>query len=833
MSSSCSPIRQNFRKHLSNSMFSDMSIFSKNNYFLTIGKVSPWETESVVGLSSNYASPVPIPKDSDETETDFWINMVAAKRLTENNISLVVPRFDWKFGSIYEPYNTATELFDVVGSVKFYVLVDETRVYKCIDNFYNAPSTVPPTHTDTEIRKLSDGYRWKFMYQITENKRKFITKTVYDEGTNSSAQFQRIVNQGYIPIEYVNYLKLLDEDRLLQWNVQESANDGEIPFVLLKSQYKPYLTAVNCILPNETNTIQQNCFAGHTGSIRIYSPYLVGIDDFYNDLIFSVDSGSGEGQRRVIKSYTYVPLGNYAKIVLNQPLSLGLSGSGSENSKFSIAPNLKIKGDGTSKNTYLNNFEEADITVKYGNTLPISTDVCKVTNIYNQTLISSFEMVDAGKGYSKAEFSMVKGLTFTAGFTGIGDINDIAKIMLSPKGGHGNNATKELGSSAIMVVMDFDQDEKKKLSVDNDYRQFAIIQNPILKNPQIRLRLKEWGNPNSFYADNCNCISNSKSYGLVLKQGYTGFDGITGFSEAQGNILSWNSGVSGFYGTSELILDSVTTGNFSCGGLVSSLTGTSNSGNFTIVDIETRDVAGTEGRELFKLKVSPINEENRFNLDGSDFRPGLWVNSVGNQKSNISNSRFNGLIHKWELKGSSLVLGNLYVENSNKSPTLSENIVESDFYMKPIKGTTGFAKILDIDSIVTDSPIIYDQSVSLYLETKEPNLFFNKSFSPDLLVYGTTGSSTNASGVVIDWNPDETKPEYAGVLRMSGVEGQFSNTQLQFINNSGSTANCLVSNVLHEEDLLYRSGQLMYIQNTQPIKRNIEQKEEIKILFQF
>ena len=51
-----------------------------------------------------------------------------------------------------------------------------------------------------------------------------------------------------------------------------------------------------------------------------------------------MDSGSGEGQRRVIKSYTYVPLGNYAKIVLNQPLSLGLSCSVSENSKFSIAP---------------------------------------------------------------------------------------------------------------------------------------------------------------------------------------------------------------------------------------------------------------------------------------------------------------------------------------------------------------------------------------------------------------------------------------------------------------------------------------------------------------
>jgi hypothetical protein len=34
-------------------------------------------------------------------------------------------------------------------------LVDEERVYKCIDNNYGAPSTVAPTHTDTDVKTLS------------------------------------------------------------------------------------------------------------------------------------------------------------------------------------------------------------------------------------------------------------------------------------------------------------------------------------------------------------------------------------------------------------------------------------------------------------------------------------------------------------------------------------------------------------------------------------------------------------------------------------------------------------------------------------------------------
>lgn len=48
----------------------------------------------------------------------------------------------------------------------FYVVTDEFNVYKCLDNNLNAQSTVKPTGATNDPVVLSDGYMWKFMYNI-------------------------------------------------------------------------------------------------------------------------------------------------------------------------------------------------------------------------------------------------------------------------------------------------------------------------------------------------------------------------------------------------------------------------------------------------------------------------------------------------------------------------------------------------------------------------------------------------------------------------------------------------------------------------------------------
>ena len=850
MSSSCSPIRQNYRRHLAEKMLSDIELLSPENYFLTIGKITPWPTEDVgSGLSgTNYARPVPVPTDSDRVETEFWQNIVAAKRVGPENISLVVPRFDWKLGSVYQPYRDNTYLFDSDFPAQFYVLVDDTRVYKCIDNNYGTPSTVVPTHTDPEIRKLADGYRWKFLYQVPEDKRKFLTKTVYDDTVQGDTPYQRIIIQGYMPVSYVEYLRMSDDDRVLQWNVQQSAVNGEISFIGIKEQYKPYLTIINCLRPDNQNVIQQGYTGGYTGSIRLYSPYLIGLNGIYDNLILSIDDGPGEGQRRVIQSHSYSATGNFGTVVLDHPLSVGLSAG---DSKFSIVPNVQLEGDGFPRETTLNLFKEADVGLKFGPALNAgSTGGCDTTNIYNQAYVDSYEIIDGGRDYTRAEFKVIKGLTFTAGLTGIGSLNDTAEIVFSPPGGHGSNAIRELGTAAIMIVVEFSQTEKNIMSVANDYRQFGILKNPLLKNKQVRLRFGAIG------------LSGSFTVGGSLTQGITG--GISGatYDQASGRIVYWRKGPTGSglsgtdkYGISELIVNNVTGGNFVSTGRVHSIVSGTDSGWFDIVDVSERTIAGTEGRELLRLKVVPTTiydpqfggSAAAFLAGGEDFHPGMYVSSIGNLESNVHNTHFTGSIFRWEPTVGTNMNATLYVEEPSGVPSRFEKLVEVDYYLRPsipsrygLTGATagrplyntGTAIVVEKGEIVRDSPSLYDQTTSLRMRTTLSNPFGTNSFRQDSLLKSYAGLTAEGSGLVLEWTAVDGAT--SGTLRLCGVQGIFTpSSVMSFTDNKGDVAPCEIDSILHEEELKYRSGELTYIQNTQPISRSIEQKEEIKVLFQF
>jgi len=53
----------------------------------------------------------------------------------------------------------------------FYVMTDDFNVYKCLDNNLNARSTVKPTGTSVTPISTSDGYIWKYMYNVPINLR--------------------------------------------------------------------------------------------------------------------------------------------------------------------------------------------------------------------------------------------------------------------------------------------------------------------------------------------------------------------------------------------------------------------------------------------------------------------------------------------------------------------------------------------------------------------------------------------------------------------------------------------------------------------------------------
>ena len=720
-------------------------------------------------------------------DTNFWRSAVAHKRIDRSDVSLVVRRFDWTPGLVYTPYSDSIDLFDDLNPTPFYVLVDEERVYKCIDNFNGAKSTVAPVHTDSAVRKLADGYRWKFLYQIPESKRKFLTKT-------------RGNSMGYMPVEYVDYLRINDE-RILQWNIQRDAVDGEIAHIKIDPAVAPFVVSDRCIFPSASNVTVTNVPAGATG-VTLASINFFPETDYYKDMVLSIDTNAGRGQRRVISGFYPTGAGNAAFVTFNDPLVFGLSG-GTNGSKFSIVPHIRVLGDGTSnRNTNNPRSTSAEVSVRFGGTAAsevttrpgVSTD-CKT---YFETVrtIDSIEIVDGGKNYTFATLEYVKGLDIP---TEKAFIEDLATPIMSPPGGHGSNPVKELGAASLMISKEYDGNERGKVSTENDYRQFSLLLDPLLYEKQVRL---------SFYQPG---LSGSFAVGSTAEQ-----QGDVGFDAAYGTVKSWYAGTSGHSGTNELVLTNIRNGNFEHGGTMD---------NLRIFNVDTRTEAGSEARKVIRLALGSICGA----FSPTQFTRGFLVHGMGDYSTSMPPSRALGEVYRWEAKLGTNTIGYLYLENVVGDFKIGERVSQTGKVYEGLEGDIeGLGQILSIDTLVRDGTDTYDQTTSLLLQYDGTHFLRRSTFPEDSFVEFFDTGTGHANGYVLEWSMGASGT--TGELVLLGVQGQFNPGLLT---RYGDDYKAQISSVLHVGELKYRSGEILYIQNMKPIKRSYDQKEEIKIVIDF
>lgn len=160
--------------------------------YVFLGKTSPWVDE---------LDP-PTPVSSEQDMISAWDNMIITKRMSALNFSLACKKNIWESGTIYQPWDSEDGL---LYEKKFYVITSDNRVYKCLDRIPNTPSTVEPTDTGITPVRLSDGYTWKFMYDI------------------SSSELSKYNDTEVIPVKY-----LLEDDQSFQWQIQQYAIPGTI-----------------------------------------------------------------------------------------------------------------------------------------------------------------------------------------------------------------------------------------------------------------------------------------------------------------------------------------------------------------------------------------------------------------------------------------------------------------------------------------------------------------------------------------------------------------------------------------------------------------------------
>ena len=153
-------VSQNFRVVNAENFKDDVK---NSNVYVGIGKADAW-SQSTADLLDTTPD---VPNDHLDDAVASRYQMIGMQKLTAADVSHVVKRHDWATGTIYEKYDSnIADLYD--KNPCFYVLTNEFKVYKCIDNNGGGQSTVQPIHTTpTPTGSATDGYVWKYMYSIT------------------------------------------------------------------------------------------------------------------------------------------------------------------------------------------------------------------------------------------------------------------------------------------------------------------------------------------------------------------------------------------------------------------------------------------------------------------------------------------------------------------------------------------------------------------------------------------------------------------------------------------------------------------------------------------
>lgn len=134
--------------------------------YVGIGRVAPWTDDT----------PTPPTQDPQSVDFAYWRDSIGFKRVANTGISLVVPRVNWTYGTIYNKYDDQ----DASLFTKTFFVLDTSgasyRVYKClwngatVNNPNGVPSITAPSVYAGEsafpVQSPDDGYVWQYLYGI-------------------------------------------------------------------------------------------------------------------------------------------------------------------------------------------------------------------------------------------------------------------------------------------------------------------------------------------------------------------------------------------------------------------------------------------------------------------------------------------------------------------------------------------------------------------------------------------------------------------------------------------------------------------------------------------
>lgn len=438
----------------------------EGSYYLFIGNTQQikWDT-----LDAANTTPFIPSEGVEDIDFDYWDRIVALKRIEESDLSLVIPRYNWTSGTVYSKYKDSVDLFANTTN-PFYIITSDFRVYKCIDNNKNAPSTIEPRQTElTSTIITDDGYEWKYMYPVV------------------GSDIEKFLSSEYIPIKKATVLDNFNAD---QFNIQTASIDGTVDsvdvittangFINFSGYIKSYANTTKIILPTDANSIN---------------------DNYYKGCNLFVETGDGSGQLRTISDYS-APT---REITFETPLTFPLANSAPNPSYIVIGPKVEIYADGDGTPT------------AYANINPLTSNGINYIN-----------MIERGRNTTTSTAVVRDGV-----YNNPSSLISVATTILpniSPPGGHGSNPVRELHAGDLMFSLKLTKTEQEKFLETKDFRTYGILQYPRYKSNNALITERSIDNTLKLELKQVSGLSNStfQAYGSnntgMLSVGMVGFD---------------------------------------------------------------------------------------------------------------------------------------------------------------------------------------------------------------------------------------------------------------------------------------------------------------------
>lgn len=317
----------------------------------------------------------------------------------------------------------------------------------------------------------------------------------------SSSQREKFLTTNYMPVQF-----LKADDLSAQFDVQAAAVDGSLDVIKVANGGTNYRAF-------DSGTIVQ---AINSTAVKLATSANNTAEDFYTDAGFYVTGGSGAGQLKRITKYAATT----RVATMNSAFSTNLS-DGVNPSTYKVSPLVTITSpDGTGA-------------------LAVSTVNPTGNSISNVTVIT------AGSGYFRANATITANVSHGTGAK--------LKVMIPPKGGHGNNAVKELGADKVIMYAPFAGTETNTVPIGTSFRKIALIKDPVFSNGTVA---NATSTTNIQYTTR---IEHTQGEGFALNEMIAG-----GTSKAEGRVVASNAthvtlnNVDGTFNTGEQLVGNTT-----------------------------------------------------------------------------------------------------------------------------------------------------------------------------------------------------------------------------------------------------------------------------------